>query len=105
MAALVTAMSMRPHFLSRARKPAATEAESATSIVIASARCGPIRLAVAATVFGSMSATATRAPSRAKASAMLRPIPRPAPVTSATVFFSRIHFSRRELQGLETRGG
>ncbi len=72
-----------------AANAARTDAESATSSVRATAR-RPSRRAVAAAVRGSMSATATRAPSRANASAIAWPMPRPAPVTSATLFLSRM---------------
>src|SRR5438128_276704 len=96
-AALVTATSIRPQARSIASKPSRTEAESATSIWSASAFARPIRRAAACAVVGSMSATATLAPSRAKASAMAWPIPRPAPVTSATWPLSFIaHLIRHE---------
>ena len=87
-AALVTATSIRPQARWIASKPSRTEPASATSIWSASAFARPIRRAVAWAVVGSMSVTATLAPSRANASAIAWPMPRPAPVTSATLSLS-----------------
>lgn len=47
------------------------------------------------------SATTTAAPSRANNSAIARPMPLPAPVTTADLFFRRIkNFARRKVRGL-----
>ncbi len=97
MAALVTAISSRPQSESTARNPVRTEPESATSIVSARAFGGrPMRRAVAWAVRLLISATATRAPSRANARAIAWPMPRPAPVTRATFPFSLMTASRSE---------
>src|SRR5688572_14789277 len=92
MAALVTAISMRPHLRSTAARPSSTELLLDTSICRARPRA-PRRRATAVAVLGSMSAQARRAPSRARASAIASPMPRPAPVTSATLSFNLIVFS------------
>src|SRR5687768_5116767 len=97
MAALVTAISMRPHLRSTAARPSSTELLLDTSICRARPRA-PRRRATAVAVLGSMSAQARRAPSRARASAIASPMPRPAPVTSATLSLNLISFLRAPIR-------
>ena len=86
MPALFTRMSMRPSSVSNRSAIAATSAHSATFALMTSARrpCDNTARAVSSARVTSRSTTATSAPSRAKASAMARPIPWAAPVTIAT---------------------
>ena len=89
MAALFTRMSSLPNFSRAWRNPAFTCSASATSICTASA--SPPAAAISATTPASFSAlraaATTRAPACASASAVARPIPCDAPVTSATRSF------------------
>src|SRR5271155_4052009 len=89
-AALFTRISSRPNFASTCWNPAFTCAESATSI--GTARAAPPTPSISATSEASFSllraAAPTIAPAPASASAVARPIPCDAPVTSATLCLS-----------------
>src|SRR6476660_4976497 len=84
--ALLTRMSRRPCFSTTAPGTFSSAARSVTSTPIASAR--PPRSVIAAAVAAALSPRATAtivAPCCAKRSAIARPIPRDAPVTTATL--------------------
>ncbi len=95
--ALFTTMSMRPRsmmIVSTSRWMSADLATSATTgrLLLPSAAAS---LAVASAVAGSTSFTTTWAPSRAYASTISRPMPRPPPVTSATLSFNLTRFPHK----------
>src|SRR5437868_15421998 len=85
MPALLTRISSRPYFSITAAGTFSSAARSVTSTLIASARppCSTIAAAVAAALSARAIATIV-APCLANRSAIARPIPRDAPVTSAT---------------------
>ena len=84
--ALFSSTSSRPYLSTAARTIASASALSVTSplAVAASPPPSPIFAAVSSALDSLRSATTTRAPSRANASADARPIPDPPPVTRAT---------------------
>src|SRR3984957_21203932 len=67
---------------------ASSELETSARIAIASPPAVVIRRTVSSAPATLRSTTATLAPSRAKSTAVARPMPEPAPVMSATLFFS-----------------
>src|SRR5438552_2930887 len=82
--ALLTRISSRPSRVSTAATVRPTLVFRATSTRSARPRRPSARTAADVAPAGSRSAAATSAPSRARASAIARPMPRAAPVTSAT---------------------
>src|SRR5205809_1936076 len=84
--ALLTRTSIGPSAASTAVTARETASRSATSAVAGDARPPAARTSAgpASAVSGSMSTIPIARPSRARRSAMARPMPRPAPVTSAT---------------------
>src|SRR5262249_33168709 len=96
--ALLTRMSSPPNAASVACSAASISALRATSHASAIA---PLRISAAAALAASAftSSTATRAPSRAKVSAMHRPMPEPAPVTMAALSLRRMFASPPQPEG------
>src|SRR5262245_20016258 len=86
--ALLCSTSSRPNLSSVARIALCTLDSSVTSVLIAIAPL-PARWAVSSPAAPAISATTTRAPSRAKRTAVARPMPAPAPVMKATLPSSR----------------
>ena len=93
---MLTTRSTPPNASTASRKAPTTWASSVTSTVTATATSGPpSSSATAAALAPSMSATTTQAPSAASRCAIARPMPEPAPVTSATRVASGLGFGRR----------
>src|SRR5438105_92392 len=88
-AALFTKISSRPNFSITCLNPVFTCSASATSILIANASppAAAISLTSAASFSSFRAATTTFAPASANASAVSRPMPCDAPVTTATLSF------------------
>ena len=82
--ALATAMSSPPKRSTTAATAASIPPSSVTSAPTPKAR-GPIRSAASRASSASRSSTATEAPRRCSCRAVSKPIPRAAPVTSATL--------------------
>src|SRR5262245_15975130 len=106
--ALLCNTSSRPNLSSALRIALRTLASSVTSVRIAIAPL-PAKCAVSSPAARAMSATTTRAPSRAKRTDVARPMPAPAPVMNATLPSSRAMLppcvSGQENQPQADRGG
>ncbi len=91
-AALLTRRESGPNARSASATSLGAVASSATSASIATPvrPSAAISLTTACAASASISATATAAPSRARRSAVARPMPRPAPVTSAVLPMKRL---------------